>query len=340
MVPGLRRRSLVLGVPAVLAGNVLGAAAAIAQQRVVFGLDWQLLGRHAGFIAAAEKGFYRQVGLDVEIQRGYGSAEVVKRVASGAVTFGFGDLGALIVARSEGIEVKAVAVVYGKTPYALWIRQDAGIEAPKDLEGKVIGATAASAVRLLFPAFATVAGVDASKVTWKTIDAAAYYPMLMTGEVDAIVDMVPGWPTAERLAAEAHVALRAMRYADYGLDIYGSGLLARDSDIADNPDLVQRFVKATLRGLQYAFDHPDEAVALLLKRRPDVDAETAVGEIKIVRELALTPEAKAHGLGYMSASRVAATRDVIGGVYLLKSGVAPGQIFTNAFIAARPGDAR
>src|SRR3954468_8162388 len=85
----------------------LASPPAMALDKVVLGLDWQALGRHAGFFTAKAKGVYEREGLDVHIQRGYGAADSVKRVAAGDSAFAFGDYGSLILARSEGIKVKA-----------------------------------------------------------------------------------------------------------------------------------------------------------------------------------------------------------------------------------------
>jgi NitT/TauT family transport system substrate-binding protein len=126
-----------------------------AADKVVLGLDWQALGRHAGFFVAKANGFYEREGLDVDILRGYGAADSVKRLAAGESTFAFGDYGSLILARAEGIKVKAIAMIYARGPYVLWTRQDAKIASPKDLIGKSIGSPAGASVRLLFPPLRT-----------------------------------------------------------------------------------------------------------------------------------------------------------------------------------------
>src|ERR1041384_6842541 len=95
-----------------LAAIFLMSAPSFALDKVVLGLDWTPLGRHAGFFVAKAKGFYEREGLDVEIQRGYGAADSVKKLGAGETTFAFGDYGSLILARSEGIKAKAIAMIY------------------------------------------------------------------------------------------------------------------------------------------------------------------------------------------------------------------------------------
>lgn len=303
-----------------------------AAEKIVYGLDWQVFGRHTGNFVALDKGFYKDEGLDVEIVRGYGSADAVKRVAAGNLTFSFGDTGSLVMARAEGIKVKAVAMIYGKAPYVLWFLKDANIKKPEDLYGKTIGTSAGSATGALFPAFAKMAKIDASKVKWQTVDATALYSMLFSKKIDAMVDFIPGKPTIEKRAKEAGLAIDGMLYADYGFNIYSNALLATEETISKKPDLVRKFVKATLMGWDNTFKNAEGGAAILKKYQPVLDEEAIRGEIDVVKNLAWTDEAKANGLGYMSAEKMKLTRDVITEMYKLSVTVPSEDLYTNQFL--------
>src|SRR5262245_29156712 len=159
---------------------------AAAADKVTLGLDWVISGQHAPFFVAKEKGFYAQEGLDVDIMRGYGSADAVKRVAAGNFDIGFGDAGALVLARGEGVRVKMVAVIYSNAPYSLVVRNDANIKEPRDLEGVTLAAPAGGAGRAMFPVFAKLSKIDSDKVKWLTIDAATMLPALIANRVAGI----------------------------------------------------------------------------------------------------------------------------------------------------------
>jgi NitT/TauT family transport system substrate-binding protein len=311
---------------------LLGARPSAANDKITLGLDWQIFGRHAGFIVAQERGFYKAEGLDVEVIRGYGAADAVKRIAAGTITAGTGDTGALVISRSQGIKVKAVGMVYGKAPYVLWIRKDVGVKTPKDLEGKTIGSAAGSVVRLLFPAFAKLAGVDASKVNWATIDAPSHFPMLFSKKVDAVIDYIVGLPTVTKRGKEAGVEIQPMLYADYGLNIYSNAVMVREDMLQDKPDVVRKLLKATYQGFDYALKNPAEAAKIVKRRQPELDEETAAAEIVILRDLVLTPEAKQHGMGYMDAEKMRVTRDIITQAYELKVTVPHEELYTNALL--------
>src|SRR5207247_685611 len=141
---------------------------------VNFITDFGFNGRHAYYYVALEKGYYKAEGLNVNILRGQGSIDAVKKVASGAADIGFADAGALVLARgNDAIPVKLLAIIYASPPHAIFTTADRGIKVPKDLEGKTLADSAFSAIPVIFKAYAQAANVDASKVTWISAESAA-----------------------------------------------------------------------------------------------------------------------------------------------------------------------
>ena len=110
-----------------------------------FALDWKFEGPSAPYLLAAERGYYEEAGLDVTIDSGQGSLEAIPRVASGTYQMGFADINSLIKFKDQNpdLDVKAVMMVYNAPPFAIISLKDSGIESPKDLEGKTLGAPAA-----------------------------------------------------------------------------------------------------------------------------------------------------------------------------------------------------
>lgn len=303
-----------------------------ALEKVVLGLDWQALGRHSGFFVAKAKGFYEREGLDVEIQRGYGAADAVKRLAAGDSTFAFGDYGSLVLGRAQGIKAKAIAMIYARGPFVLWTRTDAKIQGPKDLPGKKIGSPAGASVRLLFPAFAAAANFNDKTVNWVTVDVPALYPLLFSGQADAIVDFELGWPTISKRAKEANISLTPLKFADYGFDIYSNAIIATDETLKNKPDVARRFVKASLEGMRAAFNDPAGAGQIMKQAFSVLDADTAAQEVEIVKSLAETADSKKYGLGYISPDKAKLTRDVIVKTYDVKADVPVADTFTNEYL--------
>jgi NitT/TauT family transport system substrate-binding protein len=328
------------GAPAAAAPTAAPAAsapgAAPAGETITFALDWIIFGRHSGFFAALDKGFYAQEGLNVSIVRGFGGADAIKRAASGQAQFVFGDVPYLFVARAnEDLMVKTIASVYNRTPHILWFFADRGINSPKDLEGRTLSAPAGDAIRSMFPAFAKAAGIDNSKVNWQTIDPTAKYPLMMSGQAEVSTEFLTALPVLERQAAEVGRTLQIMRFSDYGADLYGNSLMTTDTYIAEKPDVVRRFVAATLRGLEWAFQNPDEAAAILKKYNPEVDPAIARQEVTILQELVVTEETRAHGLGYFSPERMRRNRDLVAAAYTLNRPIEPEEVYTLEFLPRR-----
>jgi len=262
----------------------------------------------------------------MQIVRGQGSADAVKQVAAGTAQIGFADTAAVILGRgNDQIPVKLVAIVYAKPPHAIYVLKESGIAKPKDLEGKKIADTAFSAVPKLFEAYAKATDIDASKVTWLVAAADTLPGMLTTGRADGIGQFTVGEPLLAKSAAPKQVL--ALAYADVGLDLYGNGIIASDGLIKSNPDLVRRFVTATMQGLADAIADPQQAGAIMNKHHREVDADVAAAETKIVGTLTGQP------LGVLDPARVKKAIEIVGRAYTLKSAVAPEDIYAPGFVA-------
>lgn len=283
---------------------------AAAAQKITFSTDFGFNGRHAYYYVAQEKGFYRDAGLEVEIVRGNSSSDVIRLIAAGRIQLGFADTGTLVIARTnQNLLVKAAAIVYNRPPYAIYCHEEAHVRGPKDLQGKTVADTAGSANPTMFPAFARAAGVDKEKVKWIVADSASLPAMLVSRQVDCVAQYSVGQPLLERRVAPKKIT--RVLYADAGLDLYSNGILAGDGTIKEQPDLVRRFVAATVRGMEAAFADPAEAGRIMHAVHPQVETDIARAEIEAVRELAVTPVTRAHGLGYIDPKRMELTRDVV-----------------------------
>jgi NitT/TauT family transport system substrate-binding protein len=330
-------------IPRQLCCIVLGLAAAFSalpvagQEAVSLSLDWVVNGTHAGYFIARDKGFYKEAGLDVTISRGFGSGDTVKRVASGSAQIGVADTGAIIASRAnDDIPVRIVAMMYDRATLGLIYLAESGIKVPKDIEGRAIGRTASGASVNMFPGFLKANGIDRSKIREVVVDGATFAPLLMSGQVDAVLEQSINIGKFRRAAAQQGKTALAMSYADFGLEAYGNALIVNPTTLREKPEMVRRFVAATLKGMVYAFNNLDEAIAALRKSNPEVDAAAAMDELVTLKQMDTNAAVRKNGLGTIDISRLEKTRDIVTEALSLKRKVSVEDLYAPGYLPKTP----
>lgn len=304
---------------AVAATLTMASGQTWAADKVSFAFDWIVNGTHAGYYVAKAKGYYRDAGLDVDLSRGFGSGDTVKRVGAGAAMFGVADASAVIAARAnEDIPVRMVAVVFGKAPLGVIYLAESGIKSPKDLAGRTIGRTASGSSVNMFPGFLRANGIDRSTMREMVADANTLLPMLMSRRVDAVLGQTVNLGRYKKMAEQQNLTAMGMNYADFGLEAYGNALIASADTIEKQPDLVKRFVAASLKGVAYALANPDEAAATVKQMQPEADLAVMKEELAELQGIVLTDEARTNGIGYASERRMGANIDMVTDALSLK----------------------
>jgi NitT/TauT family transport system substrate-binding protein len=301
-------------------------------EKVTFATDFGFNGRHAPYYTALDKGFFKEMNLDVKIVRGGGSLDAIRQVAAGNATAAFADLAALVSMRAnENVPVKELSIIYTRPPQALFCLPESGIRGPRDLEGRTLSDSAASAIPKVFPAYAKAVGIDTAKVKWVFADSASLPALLVSKQVDCVAQFVVGEALLRKAAGGRDLVRLA--YADApGLDYYGNGIVASDDMIRTKPDLLRRIVWAVNQGLAYAFEHPDEAAQILNRHHPQVPVDVAKAETLAVRDLTLTPETKQHGIGWVDPARVQKTIDIMTPALELKRKVTVDEVYAPGFV--------
>lgn len=270
---------------------------------ITFSLDFIVLGRHAPFFVAIEKGFFREEGLNVNIISAKGTAHGIQNVESGLAQIGFIDVASLVVARAEGSTVKVASVIYQKAPFCFFsLDPGANVTKLKDFEGLRVGSNTGSYISNIARAMMRKEGLDPSKLSVESIEPSARIAMLATRKIPAIDFFIITKPAMERAVKDAKVV--TFLFADHGLDLYSNGIGAKESFLKEKPEVMKAFVRAALRGYQYAFKHPAEAAELIQKHAKALNNEITVDELKIVEELTVTPEVKQSGIGSFTTARM------------------------------------
>jgi NitT/TauT family transport system substrate-binding protein len=234
----------------------------LAEVTVQFG--WLHNPQFVGFYVAKEKGFYRDAGLAVAFKEYEEGVNQIDDLLTGVIDFGVSTPVEILPAVQEGKKIKAVGVIYQTGPWALATLKSSNIKSPADFKGKRLGAKGDnSEAKIKYPALMNKFGIKASEATILGLD----YTLdeaddLTTGRADVIDLYRTDQPY---LLKKKGLEFNLLLPENFGVTGYGDTLITSDSLISTHPELVKEFVKATMKGWEYAADHPEEALAITLR---------------------------------------------------------------------------
>lgn len=231
-------------------------------------LDWTPNTNHTGLYAAVDQGFYEQEGLNVTIlQPGAGGAD--QMVASGEVPFGVSYQESITQARVQGVPLVSLAAVIQHNTSGFAAPADRKIKTPKDFEGKRYGGWGSPVEEAVMKSIMDQEGADVSKVENINMGDADFFTAVKR-DID-FAWIFYAWTGIEaELRGEPIDMLYVKDYSD-SLDYYTPVIATNEKQIADDPELVKSFMKATSEGYEYAIGHPAEAAEILVKAVPDLD---------------------------------------------------------------------
>ena len=238
---------------------------------VSLALDWFPNSNHAGFYVAQQRGYYSEEGLDVDIVVPANPEDVLKTVGAGRDDFGVSYQAEVLLARGEGVPVKSIAAMVQHPLNSIMVLEESGIERPSDLVGRSVGVTGIPFEEALFLAMLQHDGAAAEDVTLVNVGF-DLSPALIGKKVDGIVGAY--W-THESIAMEKQgYPVGVLRMEEWGVpDFYELVLVAGESYLSDNPDVAERFLRATARGYADAIADPQGAVDILVGANPEIDSD-------------------------------------------------------------------
>ncbi len=323
-----------------IGASLLVASAAQAQTptpvKIRFALDWVVQGQHGYFFNTLGRGYFKAEGLDVTIDAGAGSGAAIQRVATN-YDMGFADLGVLIetMGNNPGAQqVEGVYLVYEKNPNSLLIPKKAGVNTVADLKGKRLGAPTTSPIFRLWPLFAKANGLAVDDVIWMHMAPNLVEPSVMQGSVD----IGTGHPTQAVLFYKLGLKpedMRIMKYADYGVNMYGHVILANAEFARKNPQAVAGFLRAFNRGLKETLADPAASIKYVMQASPTLVEADETMKLGLVLDSIDTPNVRADGLG--SIRKEVLDRMIVDmtTTFKLKSTPAADALFTSAYLPAK-----
>ena len=280
---------------------------ASAQTKVKFTLDWIPGATHSAFFVALQKGYYKAEGLDVSIDRGKGSAEVVRQLAAGVYDMGFPDINVVMDFNSKNQDQGFPVLMsgYEEAPAAIFVLKSSGITEPKQLNGKKLGSAANDSTFKLFPIFASKTGIDVSSMEIQNIEPSLREVLLAQGKVDAIPGQVFNSLLELKAKGVSESNIKYFMYKDYGLELYGNSIAASRDFLKSNPDAVKGFLRATVKGLKDVAKDPEVGVKAALIYQPLLNADIERERLRVALSCCiLTDNVKKNGFGDVDRERL------------------------------------
>jgi NitT/TauT family transport system substrate-binding protein len=291
------------------------AGPAAAADKLTLQLKWVAQAQFAGYYVAEAKGFYKDAGLDVTIKPGGPDINPSQVMAGGGADVDVDWMPSALAAREKGVPLVNIAQVFQKSGMELTCRNDSGVRKPADFKGKTLGVWFSGNE---YPFLAWM-----SKLNYATTGGADGVTVLKQGfNVDPLLQKQAAcistmtyneyWQLIE--AGMKPTDLTVFKYENQGVATLEDGLYATEGTLKDPAavDRLARFLKASMKGWQYALDHQDEAVKIVLAN-DTAGSQTAAHQTRMMGEIAKLVVGSSHGLGYLDDAAANRTVQVLMG---------------------------
>ena len=312
-----------------LVTGLLAATVVQAQDKVTLRLNWLLYGFHTPFYLGLERGYYKEEGIDLTIGEGQGSVRAVQTVGAKSDMFGLADGGSVVAGVSKGAPVKAVMAITNSSPYSLAVRADSGIKTLKDVEGKTIATAPGEAGLQLLPALFARNNVDIDKVKILRVEGAG--KMVAVAEKRA-EGLMAGLDNQSLTLPKEGVPLIDFAYSKYGANTVGLTIFTNTDLIKEKPDLVRRFVKATVRSFNAAINEQEASIKAGQKVKPDLETALSLAQLKVGLGLMKTEATAKLPTGYFAQKDWDDTLELMKKYMALETSMKASDYFTNEFL--------
>ena len=253
--------------------------------KVTLQLKWFHQFQFAGYYAAVEKGFFSDEGLEVEIRQRDKTKGHIRSVLDSDADYGVSDT-RLLVKRMRGEPVVLLTQIYQHSPLVLMTRRDSGLVSPFHLRGKrvMVDSDSHGEAPLMVMLIYTLGGVDQVELVPHSFS----NQPLVDGQVDAMSAYITNQPFSLK---QQGIEVNVIVPRDFGVDFYGDNLFTTEAEIRNNPKRVKKMLRASLKGWQYALEHPQEIIDLILRKyNPELNREQLLFEAEKTMQMILPAE--------------------------------------------------
>lgn len=280
-----------------------------------------------GAYVAKDLGYFADVGLDVDIQHSTGGGEHLQLLAAGEIDVTTQDAAVLLQRRADpGLPLVSIGLIGQRGQQAFVALADSGIETPADWAGHTIGYKGTPPPDVF--AILDAVGLEVSDVELVNV---GFDPRVLTeGRVDVYPvfksnepDTIAGWG----------FELNMWDAAEFGVPTLGLTYVATETMVTEEPEVLDAFMTAALRGIEYARDNPEEAIDIVMRyvgEDGDADHQRFILDTELVD--AVSDLTSANGLGWQTVDQWSALQDLLLRYDALALEVDLNEVFTTQFL--------
>ena len=321
-----RLKSIITGA-LLLITSLAFTPATFAADKVVLRITFTPWGMHAQYFGGRAQGFYAEEGIDLEIRPPAAGQQNEVFIATGREQFGVTNADAFVKAKGSGLPIVAVMADQPDNPFSVITPQKAGITTPEKMKGMKLAWFQANVMGLIEPVLAK-GGLTRKDVDFVSVARGAEVQMLAAGQVDGLF----GYSFGQALTLEGKgFPVNVMPVRDYGVQFYGTVIYTNEALLKSNPDLVKRFVRATIKSLIWTHDNIEQAMKEIVAVSPDRDLKLESRKLRMIYELYNSPD-YAERFGLMNDAKWQSSIDILASGGDLPKKPTAQSMYTNAII--------
>jgi ABC-type nitrate/sulfonate/bicarbonate transport system substrate-binding protein len=277
-----------------------------------------------GAYVAQEKGFFKELNLEVDIRHAQ-SGEHLQLLLAGEVQVSTANAAQVVQRQADGLPIVSIALVGQRSEQGFAVGVDSGIGSVRDWAGHKLGYKGSVPVEFL--AIAKANGLNPNDVEQVKV---SFDPRVLSeGQVDILSVFVSNEPgQLDRIGYKVKV----FDPSDYNIPVLGLTYIASQDGIAKDPEALERFLRGALRGIEYASQNVEEAVDIVMKYAPQENRDQQRFMLTTELARAKTPLTTSYGYGWQTREQWTALAKALNEFQIVTKDVDVNAVFTSRFL--------